>query len=178
VAQRDRRGGVSGRSCLSRRDVLAVCVGASFALRNPAAACSDVACVDVELAGIPPGKSTSVTWQGRQVFVRHRTAAEIRAARDTPMDALPDPQTDDARVRRREWIVVIGECTHAGCKPIEGLGDHDGWLCLCHGSDFDTSGRVRKGPALENLEIPPYSFVDENRLRIGVPCGTSRPGTN
>jgi ubiquinol-cytochrome c reductase iron-sulfur subunit len=67
-----------------------------------------------------------------------------------------------------EWIVVIGVCTHAGCKPIEGLGKHGGWLCLCHGSDFDTSGRVRSGPALENLAIPPYGFVTPNTLRIGV----------
>ena len=123
--------------------------------------------VDVDLLLIPSGKSATVKWAGKLVFVRHRTAEEIRAARATAIDALIDPQRDEARAHYPDWIVVVGECTHAGCKPIEGLGDFGGWLCLCHGSDFDTSGRVRKGPALENLEVPPHTFLSESVLRIG-----------
>jgi ubiquinol-cytochrome c reductase iron-sulfur subunit len=127
----------------------------------------DATFVDVDLSRISSGKSATVKWAGKLVFVRHRTAEEVRAARTTAIEALVDPQRDEARVHRPDWIVVVGECTHAGCKPIEGLGDYGGWLCLCHGSDFDTSGRVRKGPAVENLEVPPHTFLSENVLRIG-----------
>ena len=152
---------------LSRRDLL---ISSAALLLNEALGDTldrDLSCVDVDLEGIPRGKSLTATWGEKAVFVRHRTTEEIRAARTISMDALVDPQPDEMRVQHPDWIVVVGECTHAGCKPIEGLGDYGGWLCLCHGSDFDTSGRVRKGPALQNLEIPPYAFITEERLRIG-----------
>ncbi len=155
------------RASLSRREALSL--GAAFLVNEAIGEGMDrdLASVDVDLAGVPRGKSLTIKWKGKLVFVRHRTEAEIHAARTVPPDKLIDPQTDEARVHRREWIVVVGECTHAGCRPIEGLGRYGGWLCLCHGSDFDTSGRVRKGPALKNLNVPPYEFIASERLRIG-----------
>lgn len=161
---------------ISRREMLATCLATGLVLGDAMAAGGGPDCVDVDLSGVPPGSSVVVMWRGRRVFVRHRTNEEIRAARDATLDQLLDPQPDDARAKRPEWIVVFGECTHAGCKPIEGLGKYGGWLCLCHGSDFDTSGRIRRGPARQNLEIPQYSFTGRTTLRIGDPgleCGSS-----
>lgn len=156
---------------VSRRDVLAACIGSGIVLLDAEGGTDDeFSCLEVDLSDIPPGKSVTVMWQNRRVFIRHRTKAEIRAAREAVLAELVDPATDEARAKQPEWIVVIGECTHAGCKPIEGLGGYGGWLCLCHGSDFDTAGRVRKGPALENLQIPPHEFTGPLRLRIGQRC--------
>jgi ubiquinol-cytochrome c reductase iron-sulfur subunit len=106
------------------------------------------------------------------VFIRHRTAAEIKEAEAVPLDVLPDPQEDSNRVQKPEWLVMIGVCTHLGCiplgqKPSEPKGDFGGWFCPCHGSHYDTSGRIRKGPAPENLAIPPYTFTDAALIQIG-----------
>ena len=113
-------------------------------------------------------------WRGKPVFIRHRTEAEIKAAEAVPLDELRDPQTDDSRVRenpegelQRQWLVMIGICTHLGCVPLGERGDFNGWFCPCHGSHYDTSGRIRKGPAPLNLEVPEYTFLTDDRIRIG-----------
>ncbi|MDZ7667908.1 MAG: ubiquinol-cytochrome c reductase iron-sulfur subunit [Gammaproteobacteria bacterium] len=124
--------------------------------------------LEVPLADVAPGEMVEVQWRGRPVFVRHRTAEEIARERAVPLDALRDPEPDQARAQRPEWVVVEGICTHAGCIPTGPLGDYDGWYCLCHGSQFDTAGRVRSGPARTNLKIPPYQFVSAVRVRLGA----------
>ena len=128
--------------------------------------------VDVDLSKIAVGESLTVLWQGKPVFIRHRTAQEIEAARKVSLDTLKDPAPDSQRATKPEWLVVIGVCTHLGCIPLgqkatDPRGDYGGWLCPCHGSQFDTAGRVCKGPAPTNLEIPPYCFLDANTLQIG-----------
>lgn len=125
--------------------------------------------LEVPLAGVAPGEMVEVQWRGRPVFVRRRTDDEIARERAVPLHTLRDPEPDQARVQRPEWVVVEGICTHAGCIPTGPLGDYDGWYCLCHGSQFDTAGRVRSGPARENLKIPPYQFVADGKVRLGVP---------
>jgi ubiquinol-cytochrome c reductase iron-sulfur subunit len=141
---------------------------------NPARDVMALATVDVELAAIDPGMAITIVWRGKPVFVRHRTPAEIGAAEKTPLDALKDPQADAKRVKpgHAEWLVVIGICTHLGCVPVgnrptEPRGNYGGWFCTCHGSQFDTSGRIRQGPAPTNLVIPPYQFVSDTKIRIG-----------
>jgi ubiquinol-cytochrome c reductase iron-sulfur subunit len=123
--------------------------------------------VEVSLADVAPGEMLEVEWQGRLVFVRHRTQNEITRERAVPLESLRDPERDQARARRSEWVVVEGICTHGGCVPDGPLGDFGGWYCLCHGSQFDTAGRVRAGPARQNLKIPPYEFVGERTLKVG-----------
>ncbi|HEX7038301.1 MAG TPA: ubiquinol-cytochrome c reductase iron-sulfur subunit [Pseudomonadales bacterium] len=129
--------------------------------------------VEVDLSVISPGRTLQVEWQGQPVFVRHRTPAEIAAARAVASETLRDPEADAERVQRDPWLVVLGVCTHAGCTPKGPLGEFGGWYCFCHGSQFDTSGRVRSGPARRNLAVPPYAFVGAERIRIGEPgsCG-------
>lgn len=129
---------------------------------------------DVSLAEVPPGDLLEVRWHGRPVFIRHRTAEEIHRERAVPVNTLRDPEPDQARVQRPEWVVVEGICTHAGCVPTGPLGDCGGWYCLCHGSQFDTAGRVRSGPARENLKIPPYQFVSATEVRLGDPVRYQR----
>ena len=141
---------------------------------NPAADVLASATREVSLKGIPAGSAITVLWQGKPVFVRHRTPEEIKKAETTPLKDLPDPATDKSRIQKPEWLVVMGICTHLGCvpggqKPTEARGEFGGWLCPCHGSQFDTSGRIRKGPAPKNLEVPPYEFVSDTLIRIGVP---------
>jgi ubiquinol-cytochrome c reductase iron-sulfur subunit len=114
----------------------------------------------------------TVTWRGKPVFVRHRTPEEIEEAEAVPLAELRDPQPDDARVIEPQWLIVVGVCTHLGCVPLgnrpgEPRGDYGGWFCPCHGSHYDTSGRVRRGPAPINLVVPEYEFIDENMIRIG-----------
>jgi ubiquinol-cytochrome c reductase iron-sulfur subunit len=139
---------------------------------NPARDTLAVATTGVDLAPIEEGQAITVVWQGKPVFIRHRTAAEIKEAEAVPLDVLPDPQEDSNRVQKPEWLVMIGVCTHLGCiplgqKPSEPKGDFGGWFCPCHGSHYDTSGRIRKGPAPENLAIPPYTFTDAALIQIG-----------
>ncbi|KAF2225252.1 ubiquinol-cytochrome c reductase iron-sulfur subunit [Elsinoe ampelina] len=123
--------------------------------------------VEVDLAAIPEGKNVIIKWRGKPVFIRHRTADEIKEAEDTKWEALRDPQPDSDRVQKPEWLIMLGVCTHLGCVPIGEAGDFGGWFCPCHGSHYDISGRIRKGPAPLNLEVPAYDFPEENSLVIG-----------
>jgi len=123
--------------------------------------------IEVDLSAIAEGAIVTVKWRGKPIFVRHRTAKEIKEAVDVPLADLPDPQTDAQRVKKPEWLVVIGVCTHLGCIPLGHQGEYDGWFCPCHGSAYDTSGRIRKGPAPKNLEVPSYAFASDTKLTIG-----------
>ena len=139
---------------------------------NPAADTLALANTEVDISKIAEGQSITIKWRGKPVFVRHRTADEIARAETANGDNLPDPQLDGARVQRPELLVVVGVCTHLGCVPLgqktgEVRGDYDGWFCPCHGSHYDTSGRIRKGPAPTNLEVQPYSFLSDSVIRIG-----------
>ena len=106
-------------------------------------------------------------WRGKPVFIRRRTQEEINKALDVNLSELKDPEDDAKRTKKPEWLVMIGVCTHLGCVPLGNKGDYNGWFCPCHGSHYDTSGRIRKGPAPTNLEIPKYEFVDNNTIKIG-----------
>lgn len=134
---------------------------------NPSASVLALASTDVDLSRIEEGQSITVLWRGKPVFVRHRTPSEITEAEDADFNALPDPQSDMERVKRREWLILVGVCTHLGCVPLSHRGDYRGWFCPCHGSHYDTSGRIRKGPAPSNLAVPEYVFLDETTVRIG-----------
>jgi len=123
--------------------------------------------VEVDLAAIPEGKNVIIKWRGKPVFVRHRTQADIDDANNVDLKTLRDPEKDSDRVQKPEWLVMVGVCTHLGCVPIGEAGDYNGWFCPCHGSHYDSSGRARKGPAPLNLEIPAYSFGEDNKLIIG-----------
>jgi ubiquinol-cytochrome c reductase iron-sulfur subunit len=139
---------------------------------NPSADVLALAATEVDLAPIEVGQRVTVKWRGKPVFVDHRPEQEIEAARAVPLADLRDPEPDEARVQKPEWLVVIGICTHLGCVPLgnrqgEPRGEFGGWFCPCHGSHYDTSGRIRKGPAPRNLEVPPYTFVSDTVIRIG-----------
>ncbi|KAJ1929510.1 ubiquinol--cytochrome-c reductase catalytic subunit rip1 [Tieghemiomyces parasiticus] len=121
---------------------------------------------EVDLTSIPEGKNVIVKWRGKPVFIRHRTAADIQEANSVNIASLRDPQTDADRVQKPEWLVMLGICTHLGCVPVGESGDFGGWYCPCHGSHYDISGRIRKGPAPLNLEIPKYE-IDGDKLVIG-----------
>ncbi|ORY85685.1 Rieske [2Fe-2S] iron-sulfur domain-containing protein [Protomyces lactucae-debilis] len=123
--------------------------------------------VEVDISAIPEGKNVIVKWRGKPVFIRHRTESEINEANEVDMKALRDPQKDADRVTKPDWLVMIGVCTHLGCVPIGEAGDFGGWFCPCHGSHYDISGRIRKGPAPLNLEIPAYDFSEDGKLVIG-----------
>lgn len=139
---------------------------------NPAADTLALSSIDVDLAPVQVGQSITVTWRGKPIFIRHRTPAEIKAARDVKLADLPDPQPDSARVKKPEWLILIGICTHLGCVPLgqkntDPRGEFGGWFCPCHGSQYDTSGRIRKGPAPANLVVPPYVFLSDTQIRLG-----------
>ena len=163
----------------TRRDFLYLATGAFAAVgianivwplidqMNPDASVKALASIEVDLSAIETGQSVTVSWRGKPVFIRRRTESEIAEARTVAFDALPDPQGDDMRVTKEEWLVMVGICTHLGCVPLGQAGDFNGWFCPCHGSHYDTSGRIRKGPAPKNLEIPPYEFVGDTRIKIG-----------
>lgn len=123
--------------------------------------------VEVKLAAIPEGSNVIVKWQGKPVFIRHRTSDEIEEANKVNVSSLRDPETDDQRVKKPEWLVMLGICTHLGCVPIGEAGDFGGWFCPCHGSHYDISGRIRRGPAPLNLEIPAYEFSEDDVLTVG-----------
>jgi ubiquinol-cytochrome c reductase iron-sulfur subunit len=123
--------------------------------------------VEIDLNAIPEGKNIIVKWRGKPVFIRHRTEDEIKDAQNTKWEALRDPQPDSDRVQKPEWLIMLGVCTHLGCVPIGEAGDFGGWFCPCHGSHYDISGRIRKGPAPLNLEVPEYSFPEEGTVVIG-----------
>jgi len=126
-----------------------------------------MASLEVDIGSIEPGSTVTVKWRGKPVFVRHRTEADVKLANSTPMNELRDPEEDSARVQNPEWLVVVGVCTHLGCVPLPNAGDYGGWFCPCHGSHYDISGRIRKGPAPYNLEVPTYKFTEETKLLIG-----------
>lgn len=126
-----------------------------------------LASAEFDLGEIDEGKTITVKWRGKPVFIRHRTPGEIDTEAAVPMAHLRDQEADDERVHKPEWLVVLGICTHLGCVPISGAGDFNGWFCPCHGSHYDVSGRIRKGPAPLNLEVPPYKFIEEKKILIG-----------
>ena len=139
---------------------------------NPAADTLALSSTEVDLEPIEEGMSVTVVWRGRPVFIRHRTAAEIKEAEAVPLDDLIDPEADKDRVQKPQWLIMVGVCTHLGCIPIgqkanDKKGDFDGWFCPCHGSHYDTSGRIRKGPAPKNLVVPAYRFLTDTTIRIG-----------
>jgi ubiquinol-cytochrome c reductase iron-sulfur subunit len=125
--------------------------------------------IEVDLAPIADGQLIKVFWRGKPIFVRHRTKKEIDEAKDVEVSSLRDPQPDSARVKEghAQWLIVYGNCTHLGCIPLGNQGPYGGWFCPCHGSVFDTSGRIRQGPAPTNLPIPPYAFVSDSKIKIG-----------
>jgi ubiquinol-cytochrome c reductase iron-sulfur subunit len=168
----------------TRRDFLMLATGAVGAIgigavawplidsMNPAADVLALASIEVDLSPVQVGQRITVKWRGKPVFIDHRTPEEIEKARATPLADLKDPQTDEQRAKKPEWLVVVGICTHLGCIPLgqkqgDDRGSFGGWFCPCHGSVYDTAGRIRQGPAPKNLELPEYSYLDDNRLKIG-----------
>jgi ubiquinol-cytochrome c reductase iron-sulfur subunit len=167
-------------------------VGAAVALwpfisqMNPDASTQALASIEVDLAPVKEGQAITVSWRGKPVFVRHRTPEEIKSANDVKIADLPDqsarndalperaPAYDVNRTKRgkENWLVMVGICTHLGCIPkgqsmSDSRGDFGGWFCPCHGSHYDTAGRIRKGPAPRNLEVPNYEFVSDSKIKIG-----------
>ena len=134
---------------------------------NPDASVKALAITEVDISKIGLGKTITVLWRGKPVFIRKRTQEEISKAQNVKLEELKDPQKDEDRVKKPEWLIMTGVCTHLGCVPLGNKGDFGGWFCPCHGSHYDTSGRIRKGPAPTNLEIPKYEFVDNNTIKIG-----------
>ena len=169
---------------IRRRDFLYVATGAFATVgalaaawpfidqMNPSADVRATSTTDVDLDPIEVGQRITVVWQSKPIFVSHRTPKEIAEAKHDDTADLRDPATDASRVQKQDWLIVIGICTHLGCIPLgqkssDPRGDWNGWFCPCHGSHYDTAGRIRKGPAPENLWLPPYAFLDEARVRIG-----------
>ncbi len=139
---------------------------------NPAKDVLALSTTEVDLSLIEKGKSLTVMWRGKPVFIKHRTTDEIDQAKSVNLDELIHKVDDDTRVKKDEWLVVLGVCTHLGCVPLgqktgDSKGDFGGWFCPCHGSHYDTSGRIRKGPAPLNLDVPPYEFVSDDIIKIG-----------
>ena len=134
---------------------------------NPSKDVEALSKVEIDLTNLNEGKSTTVMWRGKPLFIKHRTNKEIEEANNVNIDDLPDPQTDKDRVKNPKYLVLVGVCTHLGCVPASDKGEYNGWFCPCHGSHYDTSGRIRKGPAPTNLEIPPYEFTSENTIIVG-----------
>ncbi len=168
----------------SRRDFLYLATGAMTVVggglaawpliiqMNPSADVLALSSTEVDISPIEVGQSITVVWQGKPVFIRRRTADEIAAARDVDITTLRDPEDDAARAEKPEWLVVVGICTHLGCIPLgqrsgEPRGNFDGWFCPCHGSHYDTAGRIRIGPAPKNLPVPPYVYLDDTTIMIG-----------
>jgi ubiquinol-cytochrome c reductase iron-sulfur subunit len=171
----------------SRRDFLALAgptfaaVGGALALwpfisqMNPDAGALALSTTEVDLSPVKEGQAITVKWRGKPIFIRYRTKKEIEEARDVPLRSLPDPESDAQRVKKGEeqWLVLVGICTHLGCIPKgqnvgDVRGEYGGWFCPCHGSAYDTSGRIRQGPAPRNLEVPPYAFTDDKKTKIKI----------
>ena len=134
---------------------------------NPDASVKALASTEVDVSSMHPGQSLTVLWRGKPVFIKRRTDDEIKKARAVDINNLKHPEKDEDRAKNPEWLVMLGICTHLGCVPLTDKGDYDGWFCPCHGSHYDTSGRIRKGPAPTNMEIPKYEFVNTNTIKIG-----------
>jgi ubiquinol-cytochrome c reductase iron-sulfur subunit len=166
----------------TRRDFLYIATGAvgavggAFTLipliaqMNPdASTIAAGAPIEVDLSPIAAGQVIKVFWRGKPIFINHRTPKEIEEAAKVDLASLPDPQPDSARVKpgKAQWQVLVGICTHLGCIPLSHSGQYDGYFCPCHGSVYDTSGRIRSGPAPANLPLPPYEFLSDTKIRIG-----------
>ena len=166
----------------TRRDFLFVATGAVGAIgaaatlvpliaqMNPdASTIAAAVAIEVDLTPIAEGQIIKVFWRGNPIYISHRTKKEIEEARSVPLGGLPDPQADTDRVKsgHDQWLVVVGICTHLGCIPLAHQGDYGGWFCPCHGSQYDTSGRIRRGPAPANLPVPPYAFLSDSKIQIG-----------
>lgn len=123
--------------------------------------------IEIKLTDIPEGKNAVFKWRNKPLFVRHRSASEIEVEQGVNLGELRDPQHDNDRVKNPEWLILLGVCTHLGCVPIANSGDFGGYYCPCHGSHYDASGRIRKGPAPLNLEVPDYNFPDDDTLIVG-----------
>ena len=139
---------------------------------NPAADTLALASTEIDLSSLEEGQAITVKWRGKPVFVRHRTADEIKQAQEVSLEGMRDPQTDSERVTKEKYIVLVGVCTHLGCVPLgqksgDVKGQYGGWFCPCHGSHYDHSGRIRKGPAPSNLEVPSYKFLSDTVIKIG-----------
>ena len=169
---------------VTRRDFLVLTatavgvVGAGSAIwpfvgsMNPSKDALALSTTEVDLGPVQEGQRLTVTWRGKPVFIDHRPPEEIKKAQEVDVAGLRDPQPDSARVKKPEWLVVVGVCTHLGCVPLgqrsgDDRGEFGGWFCPCHGSAYDTSGRIRRGPAPENLHVPPYAFTTDTTIRIG-----------
>lgn len=166
----------------TRRDFLYIATGAVGAvgaalavwpfvsqLKPDAATLAAGAPVDVDLKPVAEGQTIKLFWRGKLIFVRHRTKKEIEEAQKVNLAQLPDPEADAKRVKsgKEQFLIVYGSCTHLGCVPLGESGDYQGWFCPCHGSHYDTSGRIRKGPAPRNLPVPDYAFTSDTAIRIG-----------
>lgn len=178
----------------TRRDILYIATGAAGAVgvsiaiwpfidqMNPDASTRALATVEVDISSVETGRSLVVKWQGKPIFIRNRTEKEIEEAASVPLEDLKDKiarnnnlkdasaaATDANRViaGKENWLIQVGICTHLGCIPLGEQGEYDGWFCPCHGSHYDTSGRIRKGPAPENLLVPPYEFLSDTLVKIG-----------
>ena len=139
---------------------------------NPSQDVLALSSIEVDLAQIEVGQAITVKWRGKPVFIRRRTPEEIKSAEDVDVTTLRDPQPDSVRVQKPEWLILVGVCTHLGCvpqgqKPSEPRGQFGGWFCPCHGSEYDTSGRIRRGPAPLNLAVPTYVFETDSLVKIG-----------
>ncbi|MEM8787454.1 MAG: ubiquinol-cytochrome c reductase iron-sulfur subunit [Pseudomonadota bacterium] len=176
----------------NRRDFLYVATGATGAVAvgaavwplinqmNPSADVQALSSIQVDVGAVEPGQQITALWRGKPVFIRRRTEEEIAAARDVDLSALPDNDARNANISAEnaadefrsldeagEWLVMIGVCTHLGCVPLGDAGDFGGWFCPCHGSHYDTAGRIRRGPAPENLPVPTAEFVSETVIQLG-----------
>ena len=137
---------------------------------NPSADVLALSSTEVDISAIAEGQEIKVVWRGKPVFIRHRTAKNIEEAKAVNIAELRDPETDAARVKKghEQWLIMVGVCTHLGCVPLgAGAGSFDGWFCPCHGSEYDSAGRIRRGPAPKNLVIPPYNFTSDTKVKIG-----------
>jgi ubiquinol-cytochrome c reductase iron-sulfur subunit len=165
----------SRRKLLTTSAYTAAGIGAACAIlpfidsMNPAKDVAALASVEVDISSIAVGDTKKVMWRGKPVSIRRRSQQEIKEAGEVELSELRDPQKDSERVKagKEEWLVTIEICTHLGCIPIAKQGEYKGWFCPCHGSVYDTSARIRKGPAPKNLEIPPYEFLSETKIKIG-----------
>ena len=175
----------------TRRDFLYIAtggvaaVGAALAAwpfidqMNPSSAVLALASIEADLSAIQVGQQVVFNWRGHPLFVRRRTPQEIAEAKAVDVASLPDPlarnanlpdsapATDQNRMSKPEWLIMVGICTHLGCIPLDHQGDYGGYLCPCHGSQYDTAGRIRKGPAPENLAVPPYAYLSATKIKIG-----------
>ena len=134
---------------------------------NPDASVKALASTEVDVSSVKPGNTITVLWRGKPVFIRRRTQEEIEEARSVKMEELIHPEKDEDRAKNPEWLVMLGVCTHLGCVPLNDKGDYNGWFCPCHGSHYDTAGRIRRGPAPTNLPIPVASLSDGGILKLG-----------